>query len=93
MKDLEERVLEQTYLEKRMQKQITEAAMQKRYAAMLNEMKPVARVHARHILVKTRDEAVDILRDLAKGGDFAPAFRRQCGEAAGLHAFGHLEIL
>ena len=71
MKDLEERVLEQTYLEKRMQKQITEAAMQKRYAAMLNEMKPVARVHARHILVKTRDEAVDILRDLAKGGDFA----------------------
>lgn len=71
MKDLEERVLEQTFLEKRMAKQVTEAAMQKRYAAMLNDMKPVARVHARHILVKTRDEAVDILRDLAKGGDFA----------------------
>jgi peptidyl-prolyl cis-trans isomerase C len=71
MKDLEDRVLEQTFLEKRMQKQVTEAAMQKRYAEMIGAMKPVTRVHARHILVKTRDEAVDILRDLAKGGDFA----------------------
>ena len=71
MKDLAERVLEQTFLEKRLAKQVTEAAMQKRYAAMLNDIKPAARVHARHILVKTRDEAVDILRDLAKGGDFA----------------------
>lgn len=71
MKDLEDRVLEQAFLEKRMQKQVTEAAMQKRYAAMIGEIKPVTRIHARHILVKTRDEAVDILRDLAKGGDFA----------------------
>jgi peptidyl-prolyl cis-trans isomerase C len=71
MKDLEDRVLEQTFLEKRMAKQITEAAMQKRYATMVADMKPVTRIHARHILVKTRDEAVDILRDLAKGGDFA----------------------
>ena len=71
MKDLGDRVLEQMYLEQRMQKQITEAAMQKRYAEMIAKVPAVTRVHARHILVKTRDEAVDILRDLAKGGDFA----------------------
>jgi peptidyl-prolyl cis-trans isomerase C len=71
MKDLEDRVLEQTFLEKRMQKQVTEASMQKRYAETIGGIKPVTRVHARHILVKTRDEAVEILRDLAKGGDFA----------------------
>jgi len=71
MKDLEDRVLEQTFLVKRMEKQVTEAAMQKRYAEMIAAMKPETRVHARHILVKTRDEAVDILRELAKGTDFA----------------------
>lgn len=71
MKDLADRVLEQMYLEKRVEKQVTEAAMQKRYAEMIAKIPPVARIHARHILVKTRDEAVDILRDLAKGGDFA----------------------
>ena len=38
-------------------KQITEAAMQKRYAEMVAKMPAVTRVHARHILVKTRDEA------------------------------------
>jgi peptidyl-prolyl cis-trans isomerase C len=38
---------------------------------MIAKVPAVTRVHARHILVKTRDEAVDILRDLAKGGDFA----------------------
>jgi peptidyl-prolyl cis-trans isomerase C len=71
MKDLEDRVLEQTFLVKRMEKQVTEAAMQKRYADMVAGMKPETRVHARHILVKTRDEAVDVIRELAKGGDFA----------------------
>jgi peptidyl-prolyl cis-trans isomerase C len=71
MKDLEDRVLEQAFLVKRMEKQVTEAAMQKRYAEMVAAMKPETRVHARHILVKTRDEAVDVIRELAKGGDFA----------------------
>ncbi|MGE5537641.1 MAG: peptidylprolyl isomerase [Gemmatimonas sp.] len=71
MKDLEDRVLEQTFLMKRMEKTVTEAAMQKRYAEMLTQMKPETRVHARHILVKTREDAVDVIRELAKGGDFA----------------------
>jgi peptidyl-prolyl cis-trans isomerase C len=77
MKDLGDRVLEQMYLEKRMEKQITEAAMQKRYAEMIAKVPAVTRVHARHILVKTRDEAVDILRDLSKGGDFAAIAKAQ----------------
>jgi len=71
MKDIEERVLEQTFLERRIDKQVTEAAMQNRYAAMVKNMPAETRIHARHIIVKTRDEAVDILRELAKGGDFA----------------------
>lgn len=71
IKDIEERVLEQTFLEKRIDKQVTEAAMQKRYVEMLKEIPAQTRIHARHIIVKTRDEAVDIMRDLAKGGDFA----------------------
>jgi peptidyl-prolyl cis-trans isomerase C len=71
IKDLEDRVLEQTFLIKRMEKQVTEAAMQKRYAEIVAAMKPETRVHARHILVKTRDEAVDVIRELAKGTDFA----------------------
>jgi peptidyl-prolyl cis-trans isomerase C len=89
MKDLEDRVLEQTFFQKRMEKQVTEAAMQKRYVAMVAEMKPVTRIHARHILVKTRDEAVDILRDLAKGGDFA-AIAKQKSQDGSAKAGGDL---
>jgi peptidyl-prolyl cis-trans isomerase C len=89
MKDLGDRVLEQMYLEKRMDKQITEAAMQKRYAETIAQVQPIARVHARHILVKTRDEAVDILRDLAKGGDFA-AIAKQKSQDGSAQAGGDL---
>ncbi|HTI86945.1 MAG TPA: peptidylprolyl isomerase [Alphaproteobacteria bacterium] len=90
MKDLEDRVLEQTFLVKRMQKQVTEAAMQKRYAEMIGAMKPEARVHARHILVKTRDEAVDIIRELAKGTDFAKLAGERSQDPSSAKAGGDL---
>jgi peptidyl-prolyl cis-trans isomerase C len=83
MKDIEERVLEQTFLEKRIDKQVTESAMQTRYAAMLKDMPAQTRIHARHIIVKTRDEAVNILRDLAKGGDFAAIAKSRSLDGSG----------
>ena len=50
---------------------MTEAAAQQRFAEETAKFVPQDEVHAKHILVKTEDEAKAIIAELDKGGDFA----------------------
>ena len=49
---------------------ITEEGMKARYDKQVAEVKPEKEVHARHILVKTKEEAEAIIKELDGGADF-----------------------
>ena len=49
---------------------VTEEAMRKRFNEEIASFKPADQYSARHVLVKTEDEAKAIIADLDKGGDF-----------------------
>ncbi|MFT5538721.1 MAG: peptidyl-prolyl cis-trans isomerase C [Alphaproteobacteria bacterium] len=71
LKQLETRVLEEVYLRRTIAAKVTDRAVQRRYERDKASLVKDKKVRARHILVKTRDEAMDILRMLARGKDFA----------------------
>ena len=71
MAELQARVMQDVYLERAINERITDAAVQKRYEAYLKEHKPEEQVRARHILVRTKEEAEAIIKEIEKGGDFA----------------------
>lgn len=66
MAELQERVMEQVYLTKKTDSQLTDAMLRQQYDKLPSE----TRVRASHILVKTRDEAVQIIRDIDRGAKF-----------------------
>lgn len=67
---LRERALHNAYFEKNGVDKITDAELKARYDAEIAKVKPVEEVHARHILVKTKEEAEDIIKKLDGGADF-----------------------
>lgn len=66
MAELQERVLGQVYINKKIDAQLTDALLKKEYEKIPAETK----VRASHILVKTRDEAVQVIRDISGGQKF-----------------------
>lgn len=71
MSFLKAQALRNTYIEESVQKSITEDELKARYQKDVAGYAPPEEVHARHILVKTEDEANQIIKDLAAGKDFA----------------------
>ncbi len=71
MSFLEAQALRNTYVEDQVQGKISEDEIKARYEKDIAGYTPPEEVHARHILVKTEDEANAILKQLASGGDFA----------------------
>src|SRR5690606_2106787 len=69
--ELQERVMQDVYLEREINARITDEAIQKRYEAYIKDHKAEEQVRARHILVRTREEAETIIKEIGKGGDFA----------------------
>ena len=70
MKLLNERALHSALVDKEVAGSITDADLKKRYDEEMAKQPPVNEVHARHILVKTKEEAEAIIKELDKGGDF-----------------------
>ena len=66
MAEVHDRVLEQVYVNKKIDAQLTDAVLKKEYDKMPTESK----VRASHILVKTRDEAVQVIREISGGAKF-----------------------
>jgi peptidyl-prolyl cis-trans isomerase C len=70
MELLRERALHSALVDKEVSGAITDADLKKRYDEEMAKQAPVNEVHARHILVKTKEEAEAIIKELDKGGDF-----------------------
>ena len=66
-----DQIIAQTYLDERLQARATDARLRELYQEELKNFKPVTEVHARHILVKSEQEARDILIQLRAGASFA----------------------
>ncbi len=66
LSEIHERVLEQLYLTNKIEKELSDEVLKAEYDKMPSEK----RVRASHILVKTRDEAVQIIRDIGSGQKF-----------------------
>lgn len=67
---LRERALHNAYFQKSGVDTITDAELKARYDAEVAKLKPVEEIHARHILVKTKDEALAVIKELDGGADF-----------------------
>lgn len=68
---LRERALHSAFIEQNVADAITEEAVRSRYDQEIAQTSPANEVHARHILVETKEEAEAIIEQLDAGGDFA----------------------
>ncbi|MEF2071424.1 peptidylprolyl isomerase [Consotaella aegiceratis] len=68
---LRDRALHNAYFEKNGLNSVTDDEMKARYEKEVAAMPATEEVHARHILVKTKEEAEDIIKQLDGGADFA----------------------
>jgi len=66
-----DQIIAQTYLDERVKARATEDRLKELYAEEVKNFKPVEEVRARHILVKSEQEARDILIQLRAGASFA----------------------
>lgn len=66
-----DRELHNEYFKKHIVDAITDADLKARYDAEVAKMPKEEEIHARHILVKTEDEAKAIIKELDAGKDFA----------------------
>ncbi|MCW5713498.1 MAG: peptidylprolyl isomerase [Bauldia sp.] len=71
MEMLRQRALQNAYVQAAVADLITEEAIQARYDQEVAAMNLPEQVHARHILVNTEAEALDIINQLNGGADFA----------------------
>jgi peptidyl-prolyl cis-trans isomerase C len=63
--------LRDAYYDKSVREAVTDAEAKKVYDEKVAGMKPEEEIHARHILVATKEEAQEIAEKLKKGEDFA----------------------
>ena len=66
-----DRELHNAYFKKHVVDTVTDAEVKARYDAEVAKLPPVEEVRARHILVKTEDEAKAVIKELGEGKDFA----------------------
>lgn len=67
---VQDMVLEQALLTRRLQDKITEEALRERYQAMIEDEGAREQVHAKHILVAERSQAEEAIRKLDEGAAF-----------------------
>jgi peptidyl-prolyl cis-trans isomerase C len=71
MNRVEDQLLQRVVLQMEMQRPISDEALQARYEKMVAGLSEKEEVHARHILLKTEDDAKAVIKELDKGADFA----------------------
>ena len=71
LKDAEAQIIAETYVRRTVQPKITDEKIKAKYDELASKYKPQDEVRARHILVKTEEEANDLLKQIKGGADFA----------------------
>jgi peptidyl-prolyl cis-trans isomerase C len=77
------RALRDVFYETQVRDSITEAQAKTIYDEQIKKIKPEPEVRARHILVKTEQEAKDIIEALNKGGDFVELAKKSSDGPSG----------
>ncbi len=70
MARIEEQVLERTFLVAYIEQRITDEALEKQYQKMVKEAAVKEEVRARHILLETEAQAMEVIKELEGGADF-----------------------
>jgi len=83
-------ILRTVYLQEIVDKDMTDAKLHERYEQFIKNAPPREEVNARHILVKTEDEAKSIVAELQKGGDFKKLAAEKSTDPAGKESGGDL---
>lgn len=80
--DAEERAIQELYLRRALDAQLTDAKLREKFDAFLKENPPQEEVRARHILVDSEAKARDVLADLRKGADFAAVAKAKSSDGS-----------
>ena len=76
------RTLRDAYYDKIVRGGVSDAEAKKVYDEKIGSLKPEEEIHARHILVKTEQEAKDVAERLKKGEDFAKVAKEKSQDSA-----------
>ena len=87
---LQERALHGEVVEKEVVGKITDDELRARYEKEIAAQPPVNEVHARHILVKTKEEAEAIIKQLDGGADFQKLANEHTTDPSGKTSGGDL---
>ena len=90
VQQFEERVVQEIYLNRLIEKQVTEDTIRKRYDAFVKENPAKEEISARHILVQTEAQAKEVITELGKGADFAELAKARSIDPAGKQQGGDL---
>ncbi|HYZ41895.1 MAG TPA: peptidylprolyl isomerase, partial [Stellaceae bacterium] len=98
LKRLEDRLIQEAYLNRAIKTAETEEALKTAYQSFVKDKAGREEVHARHILVKSEDQAKSVIGELDKGADFAELAKKYStdpGAASGgdLGYFGHDDMV
>lgn len=80
---LTESVLNQAYVTDRIRQQVTDARLHEEYQKAVALEPKREEVRARHILVKTKEEAAAVIAELKAGGDFAEIAKKKSSDPSG----------
>jgi peptidyl-prolyl cis-trans isomerase C len=87
---LRQRTLHTALVEAEVAGKITDDEIRARYDQEIAAQPPVNEVHARHILVKTKAEATDIIKQLDGGADFQKLANEKTSDPSGKESGGDL---
>ncbi len=71
LKQAQDELVAESYVHKAIQPKLTDEKVKARYDELSAKFKPQDEVRARHILVKTEAEALDLIKQIKGGADFA----------------------
>ncbi|QPC85644.1 peptidylprolyl isomerase [Mesorhizobium sp. NBSH29] len=90
MEFLQQRALHSVVVEADVAAKVTDAEIRARYDTEIAATPPVNEVHARHILVKTKEEAEALVKELDAGGDFEKLANEHTSDPSGKTSGGDL---
>lgn len=78
----EDQILRDAYFDREIAKTLTDQELRKRYDEIVAALPKQEEIRARHIVVKTKEEAEAIIKQLQAGGDFAALAKEKSNDSS-----------